>query len=98
MYIIFQTVINLQIDDYMISGHLGQNHLETNFVEINFPNAKTLIWAFWLAQISVFVFGKLVYAKTLIWALWLAQISVFAFGKLVSAKLVSRWFYPKYLI
>ena len=49
---------------------------------------KTLIWAFWLAQITVFVFGKLVTATTLIWALWLAQKGVFAFGKLVSAKLV----------
>ena len=74
--------------------YYGQNHLETNFAETNFPNVKTLIWAFWLAQISVFVFGKLVSAKTLIWALWWAQISVFAFGKLVSAKLVSRWFCP----
>ena len=75
--------------------HLGQNHLETNFAETNFPNAKTLIWAFWLAQTSVFVFGKLVSAKTLIWAVWLAQIRVFAFGKLISAKLVFRWFCSK---
>ena len=77
--------------------YLGQNHLETNFAETNFPNVKTLIWAFWLAQIIVFVFGKLVTAKTLIWALWLAQKGVFAFGKLVSAKLVPRCFCPKYI-
>ena len=76
--------------------HLGQNSLETNFAETNFPNAKTLIWAFWLAQISVFIFGKLGSAKTLIWELWLAEISVSAFGKLVSVKLVSRWFCPLY--
>ena len=81
MYIIFQTVINLHIDDFRISGHLGQNHLETNFAETNFPNAKTLIWAFWLAQISVFVFGKLVSAK-------LVSAKLVS-AKLVSAKLVS---------
>ena len=75
-------------------SNFGVSFIETNFAETNFPNAKTLIWAFWLAQISVFVFGKLVSAKTFIWALWLAQISVFAFGKLVFAKLVSRWFCP----
>ena len=63
MYIIFQTVINLQIDDYMISGHLGQNHLETNFAETNFPNEKTLISANQNAQISVFAFGKLISTK-----------------------------------
>ena len=44
-------------------GDLGQNHLETNFAETNFPNTKTLIWAFWLTQISVLAFGKLVSAK-----------------------------------
>ena len=40
---------------------------KSNFAETNFPKAKTLIWVFWLAQISVFAFGKLVSAKLVSW-------------------------------
>ena len=48
---------------YCTCMYLGQNHLETDFTETDFPNAKTLIWALWLAQKGVFAFGKLVSAK-----------------------------------
>ena len=74
-FIYLGTYIPLIVTKHKMSEYLGQNHLETNF-----PNAKTLTWAFWLAQKRDFVFGKLVSAKTLIWSL-LSWIGIKVFEK-----------------